>query len=47
MLNLLKEERTFFAGLKTKKELGNIIAIANREDSYEKKAEKFLSLMQD
>jgi len=45
ILSLLKEERTFFAGMKTRKELGEIIAIANREESYEKKAERFLTLM--
>ncbi len=42
---LLKEEREFFSGMKTKKQLGRIIAIANKEDTYEKKAEKFLSLL--
>jgi len=31
--------------MKTKKELGKIIEIANREKEYEKKAEKFLSLI--
>lgn len=46
ILNILKEERTFFAGMQSKKELGEIITIANKEDTYEKKAEKFLSLMQ-
>lgn len=42
---LLKEEREFFSGMKTKKQLGKIIEIANREETYEKKAEKFLSLL--
>jgi len=42
---LLAEEREFFSGMKTKRQLGNIIEIANREESYEKKAEKFLSLL--
>jgi len=42
---LLKEEREFFSGMKTKKQLGEIIEIANREETYEKKAEKFLSLL--
>ena len=45
ILSLLKEERTFFAGMKTRKELGEIITVANRENSYEKKAERFLTLM--
>jgi len=38
-------EREFFSGMKTKKGLGKIIEIANREETYEKKAEKFLSLL--
>jgi hypothetical protein len=42
---LLTEEREFFSGMKTKKQLGRIIEIANKEDTYEKKAEKFLSLL--
>lgn len=42
---LLTEEREFFSGMKTKKQLGRIIEIANKEETYEKKAEKFLSLL--
>lgn len=42
---LLKEDREFFSSMKTKSELGKIIEIANKEDSYEKKAEKFLKLI--
>ncbi len=42
---LSKEEKQFFSGMKTKKELGRIIEIANEEAGYEKKAEKFLSLL--
>ena len=42
---LLKEEREFFSSMQTKNELGRIIEIANKEDSYEKKAEKFLELI--
>jgi hypothetical protein len=42
---LLKEDREFFSSMKTKSELGRIIEIANKEDSYEKKAEKFLELI--
>lgn len=45
LLDLLQEEMVFFAGMKTKKELGRLIEIANEEDTYEKKAEKFLKLM--
>ena len=45
LLDLLKEERTFFAGMKTKKQLGKAIEISNKEETYEKKAERFLNLM--
>lgn len=43
--NLLSEKRAFFSSMKSKKELGKIIEIANKESSYEKKAEIFLSLI--
>ena len=42
---LLSEERNFFSSMKSKKELGEIIEIANREGTYEKKAEIFLKLI--
>lgn len=42
---LLKEDREFFSSMQTKGELGRIIEIANKETSYEKKAEKFLELI--
>lgn len=42
---LLSEEREFFSGMTTKKELGEIIEMANKEETYERKAEKFLSLI--
>ena len=42
---LLSEERNFFSSMKSKKELGKIIKIANREGTYEKKAEVFLKLI--
>lgn len=45
--NLSTEEREFFSGMKNKKELGEIIEIANKEATYEKKAEKFLSLLRE
>jgi predicted house-cleaning noncanonical NTP pyrophosphatase (MazG superfamily) len=44
---LLSEKREFFSSMKSKKELGRIIEIANRESSYEQKAEKFLSLLRN
>ncbi|NMG83804.1 MAG: hypothetical protein GIS02_06340 [Methanosarcinales archaeon] len=45
LLTLLKEDQMFFAGMKAKHELGKFVEIANREETYERKAEKFLSLM--
>lgn len=42
---LFSEEREFFSGMKTKNQLGKIIEISNKKDSYEKKAEKFLELI--
>ncbi len=44
-LNLLKEEREFFSSMQTKKGLGEIIEIANREQTYEAKAQRFLELL--
>jgi hypothetical protein len=44
-LNLLKEEREFFSSMQTKKRLGEIIEIANRESTYEAKAQRFLELL--
>ena len=44
---LLAEERNFFSSMKSKKELGEIIEIANREKAYEKKAEVFLKLIKE
>ncbi|GAI36324.1 unnamed protein product, partial [marine sediment metagenome] len=42
---LFGEEREFFSSMRTKDELGKFIEIANRETTYEKKAEKFLTLI--
>ena len=42
---LFSEDREFFSGMRTKKQLGKAIEIANAEDSYERKAEKFLYLI--
>lgn len=47
LLALLKEDMMFFAGMKSKNELGKFIQLADKEDTYEKKAEKFLTLMRD
>jgi hypothetical protein len=46
-VKLLSEERNFFSSMKSKKELGKIIEIANREETYEKKAEVFLKLLKE
>lgn len=45
--NLLAEERNFFSSMKGKKELGKIIELANKEQTYEKKAEVFLKLINE
>ncbi len=42
---LFGEEREFFSSMRTKDELGKFIEIANRETTYEKKAERFLTLI--
>jgi hypothetical protein len=43
--NLLSEKHEFFSSMKSRMELGRIIKIANREQEFEAKAEKFLSLI--
>lgn len=45
--NLLSEERNYFSSMKNKKELGQIIEKANKESTYEKKAEVFLKLINE
>lgn len=42
---LLSERREFFSSMKSRGELGKIIEIANKEPDFERKAEKFLSLI--
>lgn len=44
---LFAESRMFFSSMKTKKELGKIIEIANQEIDVISKAEKFLSLIRE
>ncbi len=44
-INLLQEEREFFSSMQTRRKLGEIIEIANRETTYEAKAQKFLDLL--
>jgi hypothetical protein len=46
-LQLLKEERAFFSSMQSKKRLGEIIEIANKESTYETKAQKFLELLRE
>jgi hypothetical protein len=47
LLALLKEDLMFFGGMKPKDDLGKFIEIANKEDTYEEKAEKFLNLVRE
>lgn len=42
---LFSEKREFFSSMRARGELGRIIEIASQEDTYEKKAEKFLRLL--
>jgi hypothetical protein len=44
---MLSEKHTFFSSMKPKKELGKLIEIADKENTYEAKAEKFLLLIRD
>ncbi|MGI6144386.1 MAG: hypothetical protein ACOYED_01200 [Peptococcia bacterium] len=45
--SVLLEERSFFSGMKSNKELGKIIELANKGTTYEKKAELFLKLIKE
>ncbi len=42
---LFAEKLEFFSSMKSTKELGQVIEIANKESTFEKKAEKFLSMI--
>jgi len=44
-LELLKEDREFFSSMQNKMNLGKLIEIADRETTYEAKAQRFLSLL--
>jgi len=44
---LIENRKEFFSSMKSKKELGNIIEIADKEVELEKKAEKFLELIRN
>ncbi len=45
--NLITNRFSYFSGMKNELELGKIIERANRETTYEKKAELFLRLLQE
>jgi len=45
--NVLSEKQEFFSSMKSKNDLGEIIEIADREPNYERKAEKFLTLIRN
>ena len=47
LAELLLEEREFFSGMKTKKQIGEAIELANKEKAYEEKAEKFLEIVRN
>ena len=42
---LFEKDLNFFSGMQSPKNLGQIIEIANLEDSYENKGLKFLNLL--
>lgn len=44
---LITTPKIFFSSMKSKKDLGRIIELANKEEKIEKKAEKFLSLLNE
>jgi hypothetical protein len=46
-LDLLNEDREFFSGMQSKKRLGEIIEIADKELTYEQKALCFLKLIKE
>jgi len=45
IIKLVQEEREFFSGMLSKRKRGRLINIANRESTYEKKAERFLEML--
>lgn len=44
---LLSEDRNYFSSMKSRTELGRIIELANKEQTYEKKGEVFLKLIKE
>lgn len=47
LVELISAELNFFAGMKSKEELGRFIEIANTESTYPQKSETFLRLLKD
>lgn len=47
VFELIKEGAEFFSGMKTARALGAIIEAANRESTYERKAQRFLELIKE
>lgn len=45
--NWLSGKLNFFSSMKSKKELGRIIEMANRKKAYEEKAEEFIRLLKE
>ncbi len=45
LMKLLSSDMMFFAGMHSKRELGRLIEVADKENTYEKKAEKFLGMI--
>ncbi len=43
--DLLQQDRDFFSSMQSKKKLGKLIEIANKEGTYEQKAQRFLALL--
>lgn len=46
-IDLLKEQREFFSSMQTRRKLGEVIERANKETTYEAKAQKFLELLRE
>ncbi len=47
LAELVSEDKEFFSGMRTKRDLGQIIEVAAKENTYEEKAEKFLALIKE
>jgi len=47
IIKLVQEKREFFSGMLSRRKLGRLINIANKESTYEKKGEKFLEMLRE